>query len=108
MRAGAAIAIILAVGILISVILRTYIGITFAALGIPLYLAYVGREQNILTKSRIYDRDLFLMTAIAVIIIIAFRYIWDPRVGLISLAVLVPILALCSDRLKGRKKAQNT
>jgi hypothetical protein len=106
MKAGSAIGIILAVGIAISMISRTYLGIVFASLGIPLYLAYMAREQNILARSRLYDRDLFLMTGIAVVVIIAFNYLWDPRIGLISMAVVVPLLALYSDRLKGRKKTQ--
>ncbi len=107
MKRGTAIGIILAVGITISMIFRTYVGIAFASLGIPLYLAYMAREQNILAKSRLYDRDLFVMTGIAVVVIVVFNYLWDPRIGLITLAVVVPLLALYSDRLKARKNAQN-
>ncbi|NJE10858.1 hypothetical protein [Thermococcus sp. MAR1] len=98
--------IILAAGILISLILKTYVGVAIAALGIPLYLAYVAREQNILAKSRLYDRDLFLMIAIAVVVILVFNYLWDPRMGLIAMAVVIPLLAIYADRLKARKKAQ--
>jgi hypothetical protein len=85
---------------------RTYWGVVFSALGIPTYLAYIAREQNILAKSRLYDRDLFVMIIIAVAIILGFDYLWDPRLGLISLAVIVPILALYADRLKSGKEAQ--
>ncbi|AFL95373.1 hypothetical protein CL1_1170 [Thermococcus cleftensis] len=106
MREEHAVGIILAVGIFISVAFRTYVGIAIAAVGIPLYLAYTAREQNILAKSRLYDRDLFLMIAIAVVVILVFNYLWDPRMGLIAMAVAIPLLALYADRLKARKKAQ--
>ncbi|ASJ08075.1 hypothetical protein A3L11_02075 [Thermococcus siculi] len=102
-----AVGIILALGIFVSVAFRTYAGIAVAAIGIPLYLAYVTRSQNILAKSRLYDRDLFLMIAIAVVVILVFNYFWDPRMGLIAMAVAIPLLALYADRLKARKKGQN-
>ncbi len=81
--------------------------IAFAALGIPAYLAYTAREQNILAKSRLYDRDLFLMIVISAAVILAFNYFFDPRAGLIILALAVPLIALYADRLKTRKKVQN-
>jgi len=101
-----AIALILAFGIGVSLLLKDYVGITIAAIGIPVYLAYTAREQNILAKSRLYDRDLFLMIGISVVVILAFNYFLDPRVGLIILAIVVPILALYTDRLKAGKKIQ--
>ncbi|NJE85346.1 hypothetical protein E3E23_05860 [Thermococcus sp. CX2] len=107
MRVESGVGIILVIGILISLILKTYVGVAIASVGIPLYLAYIAREQNILAKSRLFDRDFFLMIAIAVVVILVFNYIWDPRVGLIAMAVLVPILALYIDRLKARKKPKN-
>lgn len=106
MKETSAIAIILAVGIGISLLLKNYIGIAIAALGIPAYLAYTAREQNILAKSRLYDRDLFLMIGISVVVILVFNYFLDPRVGLIALAIVVPLLALYADRLKAGKKTQ--
>jgi len=102
-----AIAIILAVGIGVSLLLHNYAGIALAALGIPAYLAYGAREQNILAKSRLYDRDLFIMIAIAVAVILIFDRFLDPRVGLIGMAITIPIVALYADRLKYGKKAQN-
>ncbi|WP_297466504.1 hypothetical protein [Thermococcus sp.] len=106
MKETTAIAVILTLGIAVSLILRDYVGITIAALGIPAYLAYTAREQNILAKSRLYDRDLFLMIGISVVVILVFNYFLDPRVGLIALAIVVPLLALYADRLKAGKKAQ--
>jgi len=106
MKEEYAVGIILTAGILISLILRTYVGVAIAAVGIPLYLAYTARGQNILAKSRLYDRDLFLMIAIAVVVILVFNYLWDPRMGLIAMAVAIPLLAIYADRLKARKKAQ--
>jgi hypothetical protein len=107
MKEEHAVGIILVAGILISMVLKNYVGIAVAAIGIPAYLAYTAREQNILAKSRLYDRDLFLMIAIAILVILVFDYFWDPRMGLISMAVAIPLLALYADRLKARKKAQN-
>jgi len=101
-----AIAIILAVGIGVSLLLKNYAGIAIAAFGIPAYLAYTAREQNILAKSRLYDRDLFLMIGISVVVIITFDRFLDPRVGLITLAIVVPLLALYADRLKAGKEVQ--
>ena len=98
---------ILLVGIAASLLLKNYAGIAIAAIGIPLYLAYTAREQNILAKSRLYDRDLFLMIGIAIVVILAFDYLWDPRIGLIAMAIAIPLLAIYADRLKARKKAQN-
>ena len=106
MKETTAIAVILTAGIAVSLILKDYVGITIAALGIPAYLAYTAREQNILAKSRLYDRDLFLMIGIAVVVILVFNYFLDPRVGLIALAIVVPLLALYADRLKAGKKVQ--
>ncbi|WP_297499614.1 hypothetical protein [Thermococcus sp.] len=107
MKETTAIAIIFTTGIALSLILRSYAGIALAALGIPAYLAYTAREQNILAKSRLYDRDLFVMIVITVVVILAFNYFLDPRVGLIALAVLVPLIALGTDSLKSRKNVQN-
>ncbi len=107
MREEYAVGIMLTVGIGISLVFRTYLGIVFAALGIPLYLAYLARNQNILAKSRLYDRDLFLMIGITIVIILGFDRFWDPRIGLIALAIVIPLLALYADRLKAGKKAQN-
>jgi len=97
---------ILVAGIVASLLMKSYAGIAIAALGIPLYLAYTAREQNILAKSRLYDRDLFIMIGIAVVIILAFNYLWDPRIGLIAMAIAIPLIAVYADRLKARKKAQ--
>ena len=97
---------ILVAGIVASLLMKSYAGIAIAALGIPLYLAYIAREQNILAKSRLYDRDLFIMIGIAVVIILAFNYLWDPRIGLIAMAIAIPLIAVYADRLKTRKKAQ--
>ncbi|WP_297464750.1 hypothetical protein [Thermococcus sp.] len=107
MREETAVLTILAAGILTAMIFKTYLGIVIAALGIPLYLSYISRDQNILAKSRLYDRDLFLMIAIAVVVILVFNYLWDPRMGLIAMAVVIPLLALYADRLKAGKKGQN-
>ncbi|NJD98560.1 hypothetical protein E3E26_01950 [Thermococcus sp. LS1] len=101
-----AVGIILIAGLAVSLAFRTYLGVVLAAIGIPLYLAYVAREQNILAKSRLFDRDLFLMIAIAIVVILVFNYLWDPRMGLIAMAVMIPVLALYADRLKARKKSQ--
>ncbi len=106
MRETTAIALILTAGIGLSLILHNYAGIALAAIGIPVYLAYMAREQNILAKSRLYDRDLFIMIGLAVAVILTFNYFLDPRVGLIALAVLVPLIALATDRLKGRENVQ--
>ncbi|MCD6525262.1 MAG: hypothetical protein J7K48_09840 [Thermococcus sp.] len=106
MKETGAIAIIFAAGVIISLLLKSYIGIAVAAFGIPAYLAYTAREQNILAKSRLYDRDLFIMTAISVVAILAFNYLWDPRMGLVAMAIAIPLIAVYADRLKARKKAQ--
>ncbi|ASJ01640.1 hypothetical protein [Thermococcus gorgonarius] len=108
MKETTVVGIIFTAGILISVIFKTYYGVVFAALGIPAYLAYVARHQNILAKSRLYDRDLFLMILIAIGVILLFNYLWDPRLGLITLAIVVPVLALIADRLKSGEKPQNS
>ncbi|NJF25077.1 hypothetical protein [Thermococcus sp. Bubb.Bath] len=106
MKETTAVAVIFTAGVVFALAFRTYWGIVFSALGIPVYLTYVAREQNILAKSRLYDRDLFVMIIIAVAVILGFDYLWDPRLGLISLAIIVPILALYADRLKSRNEAQ--
>ncbi|WP_010479366.1 hypothetical protein [Thermococcus zilligii] len=108
MKETAIVGIIFTAGILISVLSKTYYGVVLASLGIPVYLAYVARHQNILAKSRLYDRDLFLMILIVLGVMLLFNYLWDPRLGLIALAVLVPVLALIEDRLKSGKKPQNS
>ncbi|ASJ10592.1 hypothetical protein A3L12_04415 [Thermococcus sp. P6] len=108
MKEELAVAGILVAGIVISLVLRTYLGVAVAALGIPAYLSYRSRRQNLLAKSRLYDRDLFIMIGVAIVTILLFDYLWDPRVGLISMAILVPLLAAYADRLKGGKNPQKT
>ncbi|USS40167.1 hypothetical protein NF865_07475 [Thermococcus aggregans] len=94
---------ILLIGLVVSVVFKTYIGVAIAALGIPLYLAYISREMNILAKSRIFDRDLFVMIGITIFVILLFEYLIDPRIGLIIAAVLIPLSILVWDRLKSRE-----
>ncbi|WP_297421849.1 hypothetical protein [Thermococcus sp.] len=106
MKEEYAVGILLTVGIAISLLFRTYLGIAFAAVVIPLYLTYIARDQNILAKSRLYDRDLFLMIGITATILLGFNRLWAPRVGLVALAVVIPLLALYVDRLKAGKEAQ--
>jgi len=96
--------LILLTGLVVSAILRTYTGIVIAALGIPIYLAYMAREQNIMAKSRLFDRDLFLMMGLTVLVILVFEYFADPRMGLIAMAVVIPLAIYCVDRLKAGKK----
>ncbi|NJE08305.1 hypothetical protein E3E31_07180 [Thermococcus sp. M39] len=99
------IGLILFIGLIVSVILRTYAGIVIAALGIPFYLAYIAREQNILAKSRLFDKDLFLMMGLTVLVILAFEYFSDPRIGLIAMAVVIPLAIYGVDRLKAGNKS---
>ncbi|WP_087038029.1 hypothetical protein [Thermococcus litoralis] len=54
---------ILLIGLIVSIVSKSYVGVAIAALGIPLYLAYISREMNLLAKSRIFDRDLFLTSS---------------------------------------------
>jgi len=109
MRETTAVAVIFSAGLAISLLFRTYWGVAFASVGIPVYLAYTAREQNILAKSRLYDRDLFVMIAISIAVILGFDYFWDPRAGLITLAIVVPLIAALHDRIrrsKGGKEVQ--
>lgn len=103
MKEELAVAGILIVGIITSLLTGSYIGVALAALGIPAYLAYLARKENILVSARLFDRDLFLMMAITLAIILIFKQFSDPRVGLISMAIAIPILFLLWDRLKAKK-----
>jgi len=103
MKSEYAVLVILLIGLLVSVVFKSYIGVAIAALGIPLYLAYISREMNILAKSRIFDRDLFVMIGITIFIILIFEYLIDPRIGLIIAAFLIPLSILAWDRLKSRE-----
>ena len=103
MRSEYAVLGILLIGLLVSIMSRSYVGVAIAALGIPLYLAYISREMNILAKSRIFDRDLFVMIGITIFIIFLFEYLIDPRIGLITAAFLIPLSIWGWDRLKSRK-----
>ncbi|ALV62509.1 hypothetical protein ADU37_CDS08100 [Thermococcus sp. 2319x1] len=94
---------ILLIGLIVSIVSKSYAGVAIAALGIPLYLAYISREMNILAKSRIFDRDLFVMIGITIFIILLFEYLIDPRIGLIVAAFLIPLSIWGWDRLKSRK-----
>ncbi|HHI00752.1 MAG: hypothetical protein J7J97_04220 [Thermococcus sp.] len=103
MRSEYAVLGILLIGLLVSIMSRSYAGVAIAALGIPLYLAYISKERNILAKSRIFDQDLFVMIGITIFIILLFEYLIDPRIGLIIAAFLIPLSILVWDRLKSRK-----
>ena len=103
MRSEYAVLGILLIGLLVSIMSRSYVGVAIAALGIPLYLAYISREMNILAKSRLFDRDLFVMIGITIFIILLFEYLIDPRIGLITAAFLIPLSIWGWDRLKSRK-----
>ena len=98
------IGLILILSLIVSLVAKTYLGIAIAAIGIPLYLAYVSREQNIMASSRLFDKDLFMMIGIMIIIILVFSLFSDPRVGIILLAVLIPVIFYVMDHLKTRKK----
>ena len=98
------IGLILILSLIVSLVAKTYLGIAIAAIGIPLYLAYVSREQNIMASSRLFDKDLFMMIGIMIIIILVFSIFSDPRVGIILLAVLIPVIFYLMDYLKTRKK----
>jgi len=100
MKSESVVGAVFFIGIVIAIVTKSYLGIAFAAVAIPLVLAYMAREQNILAKSRLYDRDLFVMMAITVIVILGFDKLWDPRLGLITLAVLVPLIAKLSEKRK--------
>lgn len=69
-------------------------------MGIPLYLAYISRERNILVRSRIFDKDLFIMIGITIIVILIFEYLLDPRIGLVLAAFLIPLAIWAWSRLK--------
>ncbi|HDD31198.1 MAG TPA: hypothetical protein ENF72_01040 [Thermococcus litoralis] len=103
MRSEYAVLGILLIGLLVSIMSRSYVGVAIAALGIPLYLAYISREMNILAKSRLFDWDLFVMIGITIFIILLFEYLIDPRIGLITAAFLIPLSIWGWDRLKSRK-----
>ena len=103
MKEEHAVAGILPVGILISLLTKSYVGVALAALGIPTYLAYLARKENILVRARLFDRDLFLMMTITLAVILVFNQFSDPRIGLVSMAIVIPILFLLWDRLKARK-----
>ncbi|WP_461864909.1 hypothetical protein [Thermococcus sp.] len=104
MKEERVIGLILIAGIITSLALKTYLGVVIAAIGIPLYLAYISREQNILASSRLFDKDLFMMIGVMIFIILAFNYFSDPRVGIIMLAVLIPVIFYVMDYLKTRKE----
>ncbi len=104
MKEERVIGLILIAGIITSLALKTYLGVVIAAIGIPLYLAYISREQNILASSRLFDKDLFMMIGVMIFIILAFNYVSDPRVGIIMLAVLIPVIFYVMDYLKTRKE----
>jgi len=103
MRSEYAVLGIVLIGLLVSIMSRSYVGVAIAALGIPLYLAYISREMNILAKSRLFDWDLFVMIGITIFIILLFEYLIDPRIGLITAAFLIPLSIWGWDRLKSRK-----
>jgi len=91
---------ILLMGLVISTASKSYWGVVFVALGIPLYLAYISRERNILARSRIFDKDLFIMIGITIIVILTFEYLLDPRIGLVLAAFLIPLAIWAWSRLK--------
>ncbi|WP_048151112.1 hypothetical protein [Palaeococcus ferrophilus] len=105
MREEQAVGIILVAGLTISLLTKSYIGVALAALGIPLYLAYLAREQNILVKARLVDRDLFVMIGVTVAVIFVFKLFSDPRLGLVGMAFIIPLIFLIAERLNLRKKA---
>lgn len=98
------IGLILTASLTVSLAAKTYLGIAVAAIGIPLYLAYISREQNIMASSRLFDKDLFMMIGIMIAIILVFSLFSDPRVGIILLAILIPVIFYVMDYLKTGKK----
>ncbi len=96
----------LAGGVLLSYLSGRHAFIITVAVIIPFYLAYVRRESNLLAKSRFYDRDLITMSAVAVALVLLFKLIWDPRVGLIVMVIMIPIIAILSDRKRNGRGSQ--
>jgi len=48
-----------------------------------------------------------VMIGIAIAVILGFDYFWDPRAGLITLAIIVPVIAALHDKIKRSKGGQN-
>ncbi len=92
--------VLLTTGILLSYVTGNRWFILSLAVVVPTYLAYVRRESNLLSKSKFYDRDFLLMVAVAVAVAVVFRTFWDPRIGLIIMIILIPILAVLSERIR--------
>lgn len=106
MKEEIAVVILLVTGLAVSLLTKSYMGVALAALGIPLYLAYLAREQNILVKARLVDRDLFIMIGVTIVVILVFKVFSDPRLGLVGMAFFIPLLFLLAERLNLRKEAE--
>jgi hypothetical protein len=106
MKEEQAVGIILVAGLAVSLLTRSYIGVALAAFGIPLYLAYLAREQNILVKARLVDRDLFVMIGVTVVVILVFNTFSDPRLGLVGMAFIIPLIFLFAERLNPREESE--
>ncbi|AEH24845.1 hypothetical protein [Pyrococcus yayanosii] len=92
MKEGCVLIVLLLMGLAMTIILKTFLGLVVPAVGIPAYLAYSARYQNILAKSRLVDLDLFIMIGVIIIVVLAFETFSDPRLGLILLSLLLPLL----------------
>ncbi|WP_048146702.1 hypothetical protein [Pyrococcus abyssi] len=78
-------------GLVLTVIFKDYSFFAIPSLGIPALLTYIGRRENILSKSPLFDLDTLLILGIAVCAVLLFEIFTDPRIGLLIMGLLAPI-----------------
>ncbi|HII60311.1 hypothetical protein [Pyrococcus horikoshii] len=84
--------IVFGIGITLTLIFKNYDFLIIPSLGIPIILGYLGRKENILAKSQIFERDTILMIALIAFIVVILNYMIDPRIGLLVLGLIMPII----------------
>ncbi|AFK22853.1 hypothetical protein [Pyrococcus sp. ST04] len=91
MRKETIVGVLFTLGVSLTILFRDYIFLVLPSFGIPIALAYIERKKNILSHSKLFDKDTLLIIGAIVGVTILFNYIADPRLGLLLLGIIAPV-----------------
>ncbi|AEC52796.1 hypothetical protein PNA2_1883 [Pyrococcus sp. NA2] len=86
------ISLLFGTSVFLTLIFKDYSFLVIPSIGIPIILAYLGRRENLFAKSPLFDRDTVTIVLLIIAIVIVFNLFTDPRLGLLSLGLFIPVI----------------
>ncbi|AAL81598.1 hypothetical protein PFDSM3638_07390 [Pyrococcus furiosus DSM 3638] len=85
-------------GIGLVIITKNLIALLIPSLGIPIYFSYIAIKENVIPKSRVFDKEFLFATSFVVFVIVFVSLFIDPRWVVLLIGLVLPILFLLKDR----------